>query len=148
MSDKPFSITRDIGIDAAHRVPHHASKCCNLHGHRYCIQATVEGWISSEGEETGMVMDFGFLKEEMMDVIDGPADHAMIMWNKDPLAEQLRPVCGKLLEVDFVPTAENLAEYWFTKLSSRVEERTQGRAWLKRVRVHETPNCFADYPAS
>jgi 6-pyruvoyltetrahydropterin/6-carboxytetrahydropterin synthase len=140
-----FEITREIGIDAAHRVPHHASKCHNVHGHRYVVEATICGRLIEEGEQTGMVMDFGFLKDEMMAIIDAPADHAMIMWENDPLAPQLREVCGKLLEVAFVPTAENLAAYWFQLLQPRVIERTGGVGRLSRIRVHETPNCYADY---
>ena len=56
-------IRRRIEIDAGHRVPHHASKCCNLHGHRYVIEALCNGPLAEAGEQTGMVLDFGFLKE-------------------------------------------------------------------------------------
>ena len=79
-----FKITREIGIDAGHRVPDHGSKCRNLHGHRYTIQATCEGELAESGEEKGMVMDFGFLKEEMMNEIDKYCDHGMILYMNDP----------------------------------------------------------------
>ena len=59
-------ITREIGIDMAHRVTHHGSKCKNIHGHRYTIHAMVKGPLFESGEQQGMVLDFGFLKEEMM----------------------------------------------------------------------------------
>jgi 6-pyruvoyltetrahydropterin/6-carboxytetrahydropterin synthase len=78
-------ITREIGIDAGHRVTYHGSKCRNLHGHRYTIQATCEGPLYAAGEQQGMVLDFGFLKEEMMTHIDEPCDHGMILWQEDPL---------------------------------------------------------------
>ncbi|MFW8587824.1 6-carboxytetrahydropterin synthase [Rhizobium beringeri] len=55
-------ITREIGIDAAHRIPHHESKCHNLHGHRYKIAATCVGPLCGDGEQTGMVLDFRFLE--------------------------------------------------------------------------------------
>lgn len=159
-------ITREIGIDAGHRVTYHGSKCRNLHGHRYVIQATCRGPLFSEGEQQGMVLDFGFLKDEMMQEIDIPCDHGMILWVEDPLmyefvyTEQLETIhnqidrlgyseglskVGKLYLVPFVPTAENLAKHWFERLSPRVEKRTDGKAQLVNVKVFETPNCSAEY---
>lgn len=142
-----YQITREIQIDAAHRVPNHASKCRHLHGHRYVIQATCEGPLLATGESEGMVLDFSFLKEEMMRVIDGPCDHALIVWNNDPLFENktVHELGGKVAWVDFVPTAENLARHWFEMLVPGVRYLTKERAVLTRVRVYETPNCWADY---
>ncbi len=161
---KEFEITREIGIDAGHRVTYHGSKCRNLHGHRYTIQATCAGPLFPSGEQEGMVLDFGFLKDEMMRRIDVPCDHGMILWWKDPLLSSLIPglspamcdqsraaeavgVCGKLYIVPFVPTAEHLAKHWFEVLAPEIVIRSEDRARLKRVRVLETPNCWADYPA-
>lgn len=144
---KKFEITREIGIDAAHRVPDHASKCFNLHGHRYTILATCRGPLIDSGEQTGMVVEFGFLKEEMMAVCDTPADHATILWEGDPMLEGLRPYLGKLVVLPVVPTAENLARYWFDLLAPRVVERSLGHAHLAYLTVWETPNCHARYPA-
>jgi len=85
-----FTITREIGIDAGHRIQDHGSKCRNPHGHRYTIQAVCEGQeLHDTGEQTGMLLDFGFLKEEMMDKIDKPCDHGTILKYDDPL---LRPM--------------------------------------------------------
>lgn len=142
-----YLVTREIGIDAGHRVTFHGSKCRNIHGHRYTIQATCEGKLQDSGEEMGMVMDFGFLKEEMMNEIDAPCDHGFICWDQDK--QVLDMFAGenlKLYIVPFVPTAENLARHWFERLARRVDERTEGRANLLKVKVWETPNCSAEYP--
>ena len=146
------SITREIQIDAAHRVPDHGSKCRFIHGHRYVVQATCVGPLHDSGEQTGMVIDFGFLKEEMMAVIDGPADHGLLLYHKDPLAvvllespELFQGAFGKVMFLPSVPTAENLAKYWYDQLQLRVNTRTDGHVRLLRVRVYETPNCWADY---
>ncbi len=141
-------ITREIGIDAAHRVPDHGSKCRHVHGHRYTVQATCAGTLQTVGAQTGMVLDFGFLKDEMMSVIDEPCDHAMLVWCEDPLLDRFQDCCGKLCIIPYVPTAENLARYWFDLLEPRVDSRTRGLARLARLRVYETPNCWADYPTS
>ena len=169
-------ITREIGIDAAHRVPTHGSKCASLHGHRYRIEVACRGVLAADGEQTGMVVDFGFLKEEMMDVIDRWCDHGTILWIKDPLIPIIYPdvdpsaysqdvidaienygaqtwtaidreftMAGKLVIVPFIPTAENLAQWWYGLLAPRVDERSEGRSKIYSVQVWETPNCSSIY---
>jgi 6-pyruvoyltetrahydropterin/6-carboxytetrahydropterin synthase len=168
-----YSIQRSIEIDAGHRVPTHGSKCRSPHGHRYQIDARcVARDLPGHGEESGMVMDFGFLKEEMTSVIHDPCDHAFILDVSDELLyfylSAFRPEHGidhivqevrqlgpqevresflKLWVIDRVPTAENLAELWYHRLAHRVKQRTGDRATLDRITVHETPNSTATYPA-
>ena len=169
-----FSATREIQIDAGHRIPDHRSKCKNLHGHRYVIQATFSSdHLVAAGSEKGMVKDFAFMKEIMMDEIDRLCDHGLMIYHGDPLLKlllvhdvthfdaQLAGIMGhvtingghgitgiesqKLYITDFVPTAENLAKHWYDRLTNRVFA-TGEPFTLDRVRVFETPNCFADYP--
>jgi 6-pyruvoyltetrahydropterin/6-carboxytetrahydropterin synthase len=166
-----YLIEREIGIDAGHRVTLHGSKCKNLHGHRYTVIAACTGPLVEKGEQQGMVLDFGFLKDEMMKAIDECCDHAMILGVDDPLARhfigdnarfasEVRPqvvatgyfhttqsLTGALYIMDAVPTAENLAEHWYSKLKPRVEARSDGQAHLYQIKVYETPNCMAAYPA-
>lgn len=47
--------------------------------------------------------------------------------------------------VDFIPTAEKLAEHWFKLMDEDVYERSNRMATLQAVHVHETPNCIATY---
>ncbi len=162
-------ITREIGIDMGHRVTNHGGKCRNLHGHRYRIEATVEAEdVVPSGEEEGMIMDFGFLKDIMMEKIDRPCDHGMCLWYRDPeLLRALGPfqrsaveqvesygyyetdwVWGKLCILSKVPTAENLAMYWFDRMSAQVQahlDRNKVPGRLYSVKVWETPNCSAIY---
>lgn len=159
-------ISREIGIDAAHRVTWHNSKCKSLHGHRYRIEAWCSGPLAPSGEQTGMVLDFGFLKDVMTAEIDAPCDHGMILWVGDPFTQHFRPAVleavawmhceehgfwsgegnfGKLYLVPFVPTAENLARHWFGRMERPVRDRSGDRAELVGVKVWETPNCWAAY---
>ncbi len=155
-------IRRRIEIDAAHRVPDHGSKCFNLHGHRYVIEAECVGPVISEGEQTGMVMDFGFLKACMIEVIHDPCDHGLILWEGDgdmlgmfekPFDDGVH-VGIKLLKLPYVPTAENLAMYWHERLNLAIyrffrdREESALAPELKAVHVWETPNCVATYPSS
>ena len=155
-----FACQREIGIDAGHRVPDHGSKCFNVHGHRYKILATMVG-ATLEGEQTGMVMDFSFLKECMMNAIDAPYDHAMIWYEKDPLYFAItNSDAGRLQQgwknaiVDCVPTAENLAKVWFYALKNEIDiwflahDPEAEVPELTEIRVWETPNCCAWYPAT
>lgn len=168
MSEK-FLIDRKIEIDAAHRVPDHKSKCFALHGHRYVIHAGCEGDLQPAGEQNGMVMDFGFLKELMMDEIHEPCDHGTILHYRDNDALNTLGVGNihalpylyvdrwkKIYLIDCVPTAENLARHWFERLDKAIKVFFQDRKdgydikgeiipQLAYVKVYETPNCWAEY---
>lgn len=176
------TVMRKLEIDAAHRVPLHNSKCRFIHGHRYVIEATCTiPELVQEGAQTGMVMDFGFLKDVMVEVIEKWADHALILCVDDPYFQFLQKVPShdphnvetmrawierdgfggilrvgefplKLCIIDEVPTAENLAMVWFKTLDKRMKwlhEHNLGGVpdgcQLVKVRVWETPNCYADY---
>ncbi len=152
-----FIIRRRIEIDAAHRVPDHKSKCFHVHGHRYVIEAECEGHLYTVGEQKGMVLDFGFLKQMMMEEIHDPCDHGFIIYKGDELLinqlgvndkSLLLPKILKVFWVDAVPTAENLARIWYNLLAPRINECTQGEAHLRCLRVWETPNSLAVYPVS
>jgi 6-pyruvoyltetrahydropterin/6-carboxytetrahydropterin synthase len=97
---KKFTASREIGIDAGHRVTNHGSKCKNLHGHRYTVTATVEGDLETSGTSEGMVIDFGILKLLMMKHIDEPCDHGTILWIKDPLVVTLASPGGAFRRED------------------------------------------------
>jgi len=170
-----FLVTRRIGIDAGHRIMTHGSKCRHIHGHRYEIEASCRASrLHEAGEQSGMVLDFGFLKEEMMAVIDAPCDHGFIaqlddvelltmfapddrdagQWidtvraavARDGFAATTECRLGtKLYIVPTPPTAEELAAHWFGRLSVRVARRSDGFAELARLRIWETPNCWAEY---
>lgn len=172
-----FSITRRIEIDAAHRVPLHGSGCRALHGHRYVIEATCTGQLLKGTEQDGMVLDFGFLKQQMVNRIHRYCDHGLILQHTDPLIRVLSPRVAQAVEqkiyqfrpqptgelffyednaewerglkfyvIKDAPTAENLARHWFFLLHLRVHQISEGNAVLAKLRVFETPNCFADFP--
>lgn len=76
-------ITKYIEIDAGHRVVSHDSKCRNVHGHRYKVEASCVGNLHTVGSQEGMVLDFSFLKEELVNVVDRLCDHAFILYKED-----------------------------------------------------------------
>lgn len=170
-----FTITREIGIDAGHRIPDHGSKCRNIHGHRYRILATVSSdRLHPSGEQKGMVLDFSFLKAIMMDEIDTPCDHGLILSRHDPLLSLmvdeetveriqqqfdlglldppanryrvLKDPWGKLYIIDNPPTAEVLAQHWYRRIAPKVMAESKRLAKVESITVWETPNCYAVYP--
>lgn len=166
-----FNTMRHIEIDAAHRVPDHLSKCRNLHGHRYKVEAHVAGALAVEGSQTGMTLDFSFIKEALIQKVHDPCDHGLILKYDDPMLKLLladfvvseflgekdvrwcqeveHPISKglKLYLMADTPTAENLACHWYHRMKDMIRDRSESRAWLGRIRVHETPNCWAEYPA-
>ena len=157
-----FTVTRQIGIDAGHRVHTHGSKCKGLHGHRYLVEATCAAdELVTDGVQSGMVTDFGFLKEVMVKHIHDTCDHALILARSDPLVEKLLGVVPDKLLVRIVdeearafgviylledpPTAEILARHWFMCMVPDIHLISRGHARLVRVKVWETPNCFAEF---
>lgn len=104
MNNAQHLITREIGIDMGHRVTLHQSRCRNLHGHRYKIEATCLGTLFEAGAQQGMVLDFSFLKDLMMQEIDEPCDHGMCFWVEDPwLPLFLDPYDIKYTHPDITP---------------------------------------------
>jgi len=139
-------ITKQIEIDMGHRVPNHKSKCRNFHGHRYKIEAGVDDKIitTSGASDEGMVIDFSDLKQIMMDYIDEIFDHSLTLYRADeyaPFFERLQDE-QKVNFVNFIPTAENLAKYWFDILN---EELQLKKIKLRYVKVWETPTSTATY---
>ena len=160
-----YSTRRRIEVDTAHRVPHHGSKCFNLHGHRYVFEALIVGELVADGEERGMVMDFSFIKEEMIKHIHDNIDHAMVLWQDDELVDRIvrhsrfddalrgrllplnETITGtKLYIMDDVPTAENMAKHFFEVLEGPIALRSRSNAHIAQLDVYETPNCLARYP--
>lgn len=143
-------ISRRIEWDMGHRVTDHQSLCRNLHGHRYVAEVFIEGpIIDSPGDpERGMVKDFGVLKEYLQ-FIPNTLDHAFMVYDQDPLNaalalfakhEKERDFEGygplRIVEVSFIPTAENIAAFIFRRLKGK-------NINVVEVTVWETPNCKA-----
>lgn len=143
-----MQITRRLEFDAGHRIPDHKSQCRNLHGHRYAIEITLAGdIIRREGDSAnGMVMDFSevkaLAKEHLVDVWD----HAFLVYSGDTaVLNFLQSLPGhKTVVVDAPPTAEFLAQEAFRILDALYRDVYGNHLHLERVRLYETPNCWAD----
>jgi len=141
-------ITRRLEFDAGHRIPGHGSQCRHLHGHRYALEITLSGdIITTEGAaEQGMVMDYSEVRRVARESLVEAWDHAFLVYSKDtPVVEFLRTLPDhKTVELDAPPTAENLANLAFQILDAVFRDFYGNHLRLERVRLYETPNCWAD----
>lgn len=169
-----LEFSKSIEIDMAHRLVFHHSKCKNLHGHRYKIVAncsiTETGISSKNFTQKGLVLDFSFLKEILVEKIDIPCDHGLTLniqdavtlrclgYTKDDLIKAEKEIQDfgfhlstkneintKIYLIADEPTAENLAKHWYLKIAPLVLEKSARLAWLKSLIVYETPTCSATY---
>jgi len=141
-------ITRRLEFDAGHRIPHHASQCRHLHGHRYAIEISLSGEIiDTEGAAMqGMVMDFSEVKNIANTVLVSRWDHAFLVYQGDrEVVDFLATLAGhKTVVLPVVPTAENLANEAFRILDAAYLDGYGNQLRLQRVRLYETPNNWAD----
>lgn len=148
-----FVISKEIEFDAGHRVPLHASKCKNPHGHRYRVVAYIEGELIEEGPEAGMVRDFGIVKQLLMDLVHDRFDHGFIVSDQDysmqyalgflnddhtPVRPDEDRYGWKVIIVPFIPTAECLAKDIYDTLKEHLPN-------LFKIEVWETPTSCAEY---
>mgnify|MGYP003383351078 FL=1 len=141
-------ITRRLEFDAGHRIPDHGSQCRHLHGHRYAIEITLAGdIIRQDGDPAnGMVMDFSDVKALAMAHLVDAWDHAFLAYAGDlPVVNFLQSLPDhKTVLLDCVPTAENLARKAFAILDAVYRDTYGNHLRLERLRLYETPNCWAE----
>lgn len=141
-----ITCTRRIEWDAGHRVMRHESKCRNVHGHRYRADITVS---ASALDDVGRVVDFGVLKSAVGSWVDAAWDHGYMHHPDDPIAEVMSLEFGMktfVMPLDAKePTAENIALVLARAAQSILDTETGGGLRVERVRIWETPNCWADW---
>ena len=141
-------ITRRLEFDAGHRIPTHNSQCKHLHGHRYAIEITLSGEVIDKAGDAanGMVMDFSQVKDLAKQHVVDLWDHAFLAFAGDQaVVDFLTSLPGhKTVILDRVPTAENLVRIAFDRLDAVYRDTYGNHLRLERVRLYETPNCWAD----
>lgn len=131
-------ISVELTFDAGHRIVGHKGKCAQLHGHTYKVHIQVSG----ELEDPGFVVDFGDIKDLVMEW-----DHKMLLWNSDPIfptglddvERQLWEEDSGIMRLPFNPTAELMAE----NIADRIQ--SSFRIYSVMVELWETPKTMARY---
>jgi 6-pyruvoyltetrahydropterin/6-carboxytetrahydropterin synthase len=141
-----ITVTRRFEFDAGHRVLGHEGKCRHLHGHRYVAEVTV----TAPGlDRLNMIIDFSILKDKVGHWIETKWDHNMILNSEDPILEMGNSNWNALFggKDPYVishgnPTAEIMARVLYNEahgILAPYELR------VEKVRLYETPNCYAEY---
>lgn len=139
-----YTIETQTSFDSAHFLAGYQGKCGNIHGHRWTVRVIAKGEALEENraQTRGMLMDFSQLKAALQEM-GNAMDHVLIL-ERGTMAEDtlgcLKRDGFRMVEVDFRPTAENLARWFYDRLME------QGFS-LQSVVVYETPNNCAAYGA-
>jgi 6-pyruvoyltetrahydropterin/6-carboxytetrahydropterin synthase len=104
-------------------------RCANRngHGHNYTLEVTVAG---EPDPVTGFVVDLKWLKDVMAREVLAVYDHRHLNLETPEFRHE-------------IPTTENIAIAAWQRLEPSIAEA--GGAKLRRVRVYETPEIFAEY---
>lgn len=136
-----YSLKTEHSFDSAHFLSGYVGKCSNIHGHRWrVIIEVMSESVDTEGQTRGMIVDFGTLKEQVRAEADA-LDHTLII-ERNTLKENtivaLKDEGFSIVEMDFRPTAENFAKYFYDKFKDMGYN-------VKEAVVYETPNNCATY---
>ncbi|MHB8172142.1 MAG: 6-carboxytetrahydropterin synthase QueD [Thermincolia bacterium] len=123
-----YQLTIKAHFDAAHHLRDYQGKCAQIHGHSWQVEVMVAG---EELDKTGMLIDFGILKEHVNEII-GVLDH-----------RYLNELDAFNLE-GMNPTAENIARYIYEHIFKQLKNH-QPAIVIEGVRVWESTNASATY---
>ncbi|MCQ2227756.1 MAG: 6-carboxytetrahydropterin synthase QueD [Bacteroidales bacterium] len=139
-------LTKEFSFEMAHMLDHYDGLCSNMHGHSYRLFVTVAGEPDQnpQSPKQGMVMDFSILKKIVKEEIVDQLDHAMLISSTSEHAPLLRKMGGRIIEVDYQPTCENMV----TRFAERIMKRLPQGVKLFSVKLHETATSFAEWYAS
>lgn len=139
-----YILKTEHSFDSAHFLANYKGKCGNIHGHRWKVEIEVQSeTLVNGGQCDGMVIDFGDLKRDVKGMVDY-YDHALIIEKGTMREETFQCICGdgfKVIEVNFRPTAENFAAFFFKTMKEKGYN-------VKRTTVYETPTNSAIYEES
>ena len=133
-----YIVKTEDSFDSAHFLARYNGKCRNIHGHRWRVVIEIAG----ENLDDGMVVDFTDIKAALKSLTDN-LDHSLVM-EKDTLKPQtyecLVDEGFRIMIMDFRPTAENFAKYFFDEIKKKGFN-------IRAAEVYETPNNCARYEA-
>lgn len=136
-----YGLKTESAFDAAHFLTDYHGKCENLHGHRWRVVAYLEvSALQKEGTHKDMVLDFGDFKTALRALTE-ELDHSFVVEEGSLKPQTLQCLEDEGFSLSMVPfrtTAENLAKYFFDRLS-------KDGFPVAQVDVYETPNNCAIY---
>ena len=102
-------VTKEFDFEAAHALDGYDGKCQDIHGHNYHLKLTFLGEPVKDNHlsTSGMVIDFGQIKDFLNQKIKPLFDHRLILRN-DSRFLGLENKNERIRYVDYQPTTENM----------------------------------------
>ncbi len=119
-----YQLKTHVNFCAAHQLRGYEGNCARLHGHNYRVEVEVE---ATKLDEIGIGMDFRDIRAET-EVIASELDHRFL--NEIPPFDEVNP------------TAENVAAYFFRRLSTALNREG---ARVAAIVIWETERCSVRY---
>lgn len=138
-------ITKEFSFEMAHALDAHDGKCKGVHGHSYHLSVTLIGSpITEEGNpKLGMLIDFTDLKKIVKEEVISVFDHALVLYEHDPLAESWNHNATRLIRTPYRPTCENM----IVEFAARIQRRIESPLKLHSLRLRETATSYAEWYA-
>ncbi len=121
---KRVLISKEFTFDAAHHLHHYEGKCKNLHGHTYRVILGLSGYTN----ESGLMIDFGDIKEIWKQKIEIHLDHRYL--------NETLPLMNT--------TAENIVVWIYEKLTEALRDEGYNGVRVEFIRLYETPTSYAE----
>jgi len=140
-------IRKQFKFENAHIVRGCTSQRCraSIHGHSYIIEVLFESNFLDHGQ---MVYDFGLMKRNMKDLIDG-FDHAITLWDGDDKAyiDDMKRHSSRWVQLPVSPSAEQFSRVIFVMINALLGLTSmvngEKEVSLNSVIVHETATGYA-----
>ncbi len=136
-----YTLKTSASFDSAHFLKGYEGKCSNIHGHRWTVEIEVaREQLDTDGQCRGMIVDFSTLKSDIGELVDY-LDHSLIIEKgslKPNTMDALVEEDFRIIQVDFRPTAENFAQYFYSAMTDKGYK-------VAKATVYETPNNCATY---
>jgi len=138
-------VTREFSFEMAHVLKNYDGPCRNVHGHSYRLFVTVSGipFNDPDNPKNGMVIDFGDLKNIVLDKIVNVFDHSVVVSRDfdEQKMKMMTKTFGNTVIVDYQPTCENLV----ADFAVRLNEAISGKVKLHSLRLYETARSYAEW---
>ncbi len=136
-----YTLKTSASFDSAHFLKGYEGKCANIHGHRWTVEIEITSEsLDGDGQCRGMIVDFSTVKADLGILVDY-LDHSLIIEKgslKNKTMEALIEEDFRIIQVEFRPTAENFAKYFYDMVTEKGYN-------VARTTVYETPNNCATY---
>lgn len=132
----------------AHTLDGYDGACREIHGHSYRLFVTVRGvpCADESSPKCGMVVDFGVLKSIVNRLVVDRLDHSLVLRRSErneSILGVLKDRFGRVVEVDYQPTCENMISDFASRISAELPEGVE----LTALRLYETATSYAEWLA-